>query len=143
MKYLFEEAQVVASVLPVAQTSAAVNGAAVNVSEFGDGLCIVTVGAALGGPTGQSVVGKLQESVNGSDGWADISGAVTVAITADNKTAEIKLTRQTRVASKRFVRAVITPALTAGTAPTIPVSAVFVLGSAPTSAGFTNSTTAN
>lgn len=139
----FENVKVVGSVLPVAQAAGAVNGAAVDMTEFGDGVVVISVGAATGTPTTQSVAAKLQESLDGSSGWADIPGAAITAITVNSRTAEIRVERKKRVASKPFVRAVITPAFTGGTSPAIPVAATFLLGNPMYTTAVTNSTVGN
>lgn len=84
----------------------------------------------------------MQESANGSTGWTDIADAEVVQITSANKTGEIAVEFAKRGASLRYIRVVLTPALTGGISPTVGVGAVVVLsnpGVGPTS----NSTTAD
>lgn len=127
--YTFENVLAKSTILPIEKASAAAaTGVAVDTSGFGDGVVVITVGAATGAPTAQSVAGKLQESADGSTGWTDITGAAITAITTNDKTSEIKVALNSRVAHLRYIRAVVTPTLTGGTTPTIPVSAVVILG---------------
>lgn len=89
-------------------------------------------GAATGSPSARTVDSKLQDSADGSTGWADYNpdgaGSGTAAqLTADNTEArkEINL-----AAAKRYIRTVETVAFTGGTSPAIPVAAGVVLGGA-------------
>lgn len=141
MRYTFEHAKAVTSIAPKSLDAGAENGVAVDTAGFGDGVAIISIGAATGSPSAQTVDAKLQESANGTSGWADISGAAIVQATADNKTAEIKISRRTRAASERYIRAVITPGFTGGTSPEIPCAATIVLGNPEYASDVDNSTT--
>jgi hypothetical protein len=110
--------------------TAAVNGAAIQRVASGDtylgAILHLKVGAATGSPTGQSVVAKLQTSADGSTNWTDITGAATAAITADNGVAQVSVNLG---GALTYIRAVVTPTLTGGTTPNIPVIAtVFLAG---------------
>jgi hypothetical protein len=84
-------------------------------------------GAATGAPTTQSVNQKLQDSADGSTGWADIAGAAIAALVADNTEAQVDVDLS---GAKRFIRVVSLVAFTGGTSPAIPVSAEVILGPA-------------
>lgn len=118
----------VAAINPLAaQAAGAANGAAIDRLGYMSMSFIGQCGAATGTPSAQSVTFKLQESADGSTGWADIADADADALTADNGVARIDLNLQAR---KRYIRAVATVAFTAGTSPTISVAGVAVLGGA-------------
>lgn len=143
MRSIFENVKVVTSIAPITQVAGAVNGVAIDTEGFGDGVCIISVGAATGTPTTQTVAGKLQESDDGSTGWGDITGAAITAITTNSKTAEIRIDRRKRAASKRYIRAVVTPGFTGGSTPALPIAATIVLGNPTYSSAVANSTTGN
>jgi len=115
-----------------ASASATVNGDAVDVRFAGGGgasvVLAIQCGAATGGPSAQTVDGKVQDSADGSTGWADLgTGSVATQLTADDtfsQSAGINLTP----GNKGYIRAVVTVALTGGAAPTIPVGATLVIG---------------
>ena len=115
-----------------AGASATINGDAVDVRTSGGGgasaIVAVQCGAATGAPSAQTVDAKIQDSADGSTGWADLgAGSAAVQLTADDtfsQSAGINLTP----GNKGFIRAVVTVVLTAGTTPTIPVGATLVIG---------------
>lgn len=97
-----------------------VNGVAVDTrGMLGPISGIVAGGDANGSPTALSVTVKLQESDDGSSNWADI---------AHQREAVLEAARGVAVGqahhTKRYVRAVATPALTGGTSPSIPIGAL-------------------
>ncbi len=118
----------VVSVRPIASSGATHNGAAIDTLGFNSLLADVEIGAATGSPTSFTVDAKLQESTNGSSGWADISGASITQQTAESKSAQIALEGLGVGTRKRYVRVVITTAFVGGTTPTIPVASVVELG---------------
>lgn len=142
MQYTFENVLSLTGVAPVSSTGGAITGSAIDTQGYGDGMVIVQVGGTTGTPTSFTVDAKVQESADGSTGWADISGDALVQVTSANKTGEIKVALGSRSASKRYIRVIVTPALTGGTTPTVGVGAVVVLGN-PEVSPSTNSTTAN
>jgi hypothetical protein len=68
----------------------------------GDGNAFATLftGTVAGGTT---VGGKVQESDNGTSGWADVSGATFANVTASNGAQAVTFAR-----TKRYVRCVVT-----------------------------------
>lgn len=127
MRYTFESVKAVTTVAPISATAGAITGTTVDTRGFGDGMAVISVGATSGTPDSFTVAAKLQESADDST-WSDISGATITTVTAANKTAEIKIELGSKAASKRYVRAVVTPAFVNGTTPKVGVSAVIVLG---------------
>ena len=115
-----------------ASASATINGDAVDVRTVSGGgasvVLAIQCGAATGTPSAQTVDGKIQDSADGSTGWADLgTGSVAVQLTADDtfsQSAGINLTP----GNKGYIRAVVTVVLSAGSTPTIPVGATLVIG---------------
>lgn len=142
MRYTFENVLSLTGVAPTSAVAGAITGSAIDTAGYGDGMVVVQVGATTGTPTSFTVDAKVQESADGSSGWADISGDSLVQVTSANKTGEIKIALGTRSASKRYVRVVVTPAFSGGTSPTVGVGAVVILGN-PEVSPTVNSKTAN
>lgn len=143
MRDTFENVLNKPSVFPILSAAGANNGVAVDTLGYGDGMCIVTVGAATGTPDSLTVAAKLQESVDSAfSSPVDITGAAIVTLTAGTKSAEIRLSLGKRAAHKRWVRAVVTPAFVNGTSPKIPIAATILLAN-PEVAPVANSTTGN
>jgi hypothetical protein len=126
---------------PANTSAGTVNGAAIDRAGIGGGTlfhsCVLhgACGAATGSPSAQTVDNKLQDSADGSTGWADITGASTgwaditgaalTQLTADNGEAEKDVDLSS---AKRYIRVVNTVDFTGGTSPAIPVAAEVVLG---------------
>lgn len=112
---------------PANQAAGTVNGAAIDRQRYGSCTLHLAVGAATGSPTAQTVDAKLQDSADGSTGWADLTGAAVTQRTADNTEAEVDANL---AGAKQYIRAVVVVAFTAGTSPAIPIAATVVLGGA-------------
>jgi hypothetical protein len=116
---------------PANTSAGTVNGAAIDRAGIGGGTlfhsCVLhgACGAATGSPSAQTVDNKLQDSADGSTGWADITGAALTQLTADNGEAEKDVDLSS---AKRYIRVVNTVGFTGGTSPAIPVAAEVVLG---------------
>ena len=108
--------------------STSVNGSSVDTQGYNNAFVQCDVGAASGSPTAQSVTYKVQESSDNST-FTDISGAVTSAITANNKSAQINLIGL-GLNIARYIRVVATISFTGGTTPAIPVASSVLLGRA-------------
>lgn len=140
---IFENVKVVSTILPITAAAGATNGVAVDTEGYGDGMIVVSVGAATGTPDSFTVAAKVQESADGSTNWTDISGSAIATVTAASKTGEIALALNSRAAAMRYVRVVATPAFVNGTSPKIAIGAVVLLGSPEIVSTALNSTTAN
>ena len=107
--------------------AAAINGASIDRQNLESCVLHAACGAATGTPTTQTVDAKLQDSADGSTGWADITGASVAQMTGDDEDQykDIDLS-----GAKRYVRAVVTVAFTGGTSPKIPVACTIALGGA-------------
>jgi hypothetical protein len=122
--------------VPVATVAATLTGAAID--RLGLNACILDAeaGAVTGAPTSFTLDTKLQDSADGSTGWADFvpvtgtaaSGAVAqITAASTRKRKSISLLK-----AKRYVRAVSVVAFVGGTAPTLGVASVVVLGAPDT-----------
>ncbi len=115
-------------VFPFARTAGAVNGAAINRLGFDSCVLHTVSGAATGSPTGQTLDAKLQDSADGSTGWADLVPAIAITqIVADDTEEQVDADLS---GHKKFIRVVQTVTLTAGTSPTLPCASSVVLGGA-------------
>ena len=110
--------------VPLASDSA-VNGAAVNRSGHQSCVLILQTGTVTGAPSTKSAISKLQDSADGSTGWADIPGATTESITTNDTLKSVNVDLST---AKKYIRAVTTVALSGGTSPKFPVCGTIVLG---------------
>ncbi len=116
-----------AGINPQDSAAATINGAAIDRQDFDSCVLHAACGAASGTPTAQTVDAKLQDSPDGSTGWADIAGAAITQLAADNAEAEVDVDLS---GAKRYIRAVVTVGFTGGITPKIPVAASVVLGGA-------------
>jgi hypothetical protein len=118
---------------PAASSAGARNGSAVDRLGYESAQIVVQTGATTGTPTSFTVDAKIQDSADGSTGWADYTApgatavaALTTLITADS-TAKFNVDLS---GAKRYVRVVQTIAFVAGTSPTLLNNAAVVLGGA-------------
>jgi hypothetical protein len=123
--------RIVKGINPANAGAGTTNGAAIDRAGVGGKnfslSCVLkgSCGAASGAPSAQSLNQKLQDSGDGSTGWADISGAALPALVADNTEGQVDVDLS---GAKRFIRVVSVVAFTGGTAPAIPVAAEVILG---------------
>lgn len=103
----------------------AVNGDSVDRLGYNSLVLFAQVGDATGSPSAFTATVKLQESDDDST-FTDISGA-TFVLDADGESGQYNLDL---AEYGRYIRAVATPAFTAGTSPTVPVQATIILGGA-------------
>jgi hypothetical protein len=86
---------------------------------------VVGTGASTGSPSAISVAGKLQDSADGSTNWNDVPGAAITPIVASNSQATGNFILE---GCASYVRVVVTPTLTGGSSPAIPVAGCLVIG---------------
>lgn len=110
---------------PAANAAGAVNGPAIDRMGYGSCSVAAITGLDTGTPSARSVTVKLQDSADGSTGWADITNAPTVAVSAVSSIGEAEVNL---ASAKRYIRAVATTAFTGGTSPTLFSAAVVTLG---------------
>lgn len=120
---VFDNVLVQASLVPATRTANA-NGTAVDTKGYHNGMLVVTAGDIDLANADETYVVSVEESDDGSTGWAAISG-VTATITADNQVKEARLADLNGGTRKRYLRAVLT---VGGTTPSIPGAALIVLG---------------
>ena len=113
--------------------STAVNGSAVD-TLGADNAAVYAYGVtASGSPTASTLTVKIQESADGSTNWADAldntGAAIGFALNVHGADAEnIARIEGLNLNRKRYLRAVITPAFTAGTSPASIAVAQIILG---------------
>ena len=126
MKDLKYSVDVESSIRPVAISgSSAVNGVAVDKLGFDDALAVVSLGAESGSPDSFSFAAKVQESANGSTGWADVANA-TATLTEENTVAKFKVPDMLN--RLRYLRVVITPTFVNGSSPAVVSTGALLLG---------------
>lgn len=113
-----------------AQAASAVNGPAIDRAGFNSCEVIGYTGADTGAPTARTLACKLQDSADGSTGWADLTGGAVPDVTAIN--SEARLSFDLAKTIKQFIRIVHTVSFTAGTSPTLFIGSVVILGGART-----------
>lgn len=109
-----------------AQAAGAVNGIAIDRTGAQSAELFAFTGADTGAPTTRTLATKIQDSDDGSTGWADVTGLTASDVTAINseQRASIDLTKT----SKKFIRVVHTVSFTGGTSPTLFIGSTVVLG---------------
>lgn len=125
MKSVYDAVKFLASLVPATRTADA-NGSAVDTQGYGSAVLTVSAGDIDTASGDETYAFNVEESADGSTGWAAISGA-TVSVTADNDVKLIRLEGLNTGSRKRYLRAVLD---VGGTTPSIPCSAVFALSRA-------------
>jgi hypothetical protein len=116
---------------PAAVSAGTRNGAAINRIGFRSLTLHAATGAETGSPSARTVNAKIQDSADGSTGWADYvppgssTAAAVAEITAANAEAEVDVDL---AGAKAYVRVVEVTAFTGGTSPTLGVATTVVLG---------------
>lgn len=121
------EIKVVAGFAPRAASAGTITGSAIDRDGFLSCVLHARAGDVSGGPSAQTYDVKLQDSADGSTGWADITGAAITQITAANGEKHVNVNLS---GAKRYIRAVGTVGFTGGTTPTMDVAATVALGGA-------------
>lgn len=124
MRKLFDNVKVLASLVPATRTADA-NGTAIDTQGYGDGVVVIAAGDIDLADTNETYVVNIEESDASGSGFTAVSG-LSVTITADNQIALLRLS-ELNVARKRYLRAVLD---VGGTTPSIPGTALFLLGEA-------------
>ena len=121
------QVRVVTGVAPQASAAGAVNGSAIERVGFDSCVLHVRAGNATGTPTALTLDAKLQDSADGSSGWADITGAAITQIAAASGEAHVDVNLR---GAKKYIRVVQTVAFTGGTTPTLNHTSTVTLGGA-------------
>jgi hypothetical protein len=109
-------------ILPSPQVAATVNGPAI--ARPGSFTVFAMSGATTGTPTSFTVSMKVQDSDDGTSGWADVTNGALAVITTINTSAELNI----GTLPKAFLRVVSVVAFVGGTAPTVQVAAMVITG---------------
>lgn len=120
-----------AGTVPAAASAGTRNGSAID--RLGYGSCIVAanVGASSGTPTSFTLDYKLQDSADGSTGWADYTPpSGTAALTQITAASALSSKNIDLAGAKRYLRVVEVLAFVGGSSPTLGCSSVVVLGGA-------------
>lgn len=110
----------VLSLLDPADRSATSNGSAVDILSY-EGQAAAILQSSAGSGTNPTLDVKLQDSADGSTGWADIAGAAFAQVTNASPSAQI--VKFSASNARRFVRVVAT---IGGTTPSFTCAASFV-----------------
>lgn len=117
--------------VPAAPAAGTRNGAAIDRLHYGSCVLQASAGATTGTPTSFTLDAKLQDSADGTTGWADFVPHNGTAAVAPIAVASTQATKNIDLAgAKRFVRVVETLAFVAGTAPTLGAACSVILGGA-------------
>lgn len=103
----------------IAARTSTVTGSAVDIRDYTGRIKVLQLVGTVSG-TSPTLDGKIQDSADGSTGWADVTGATFTQVTASNSSQSIGV--DTR-ACKRYIRYVGT---IAGTSPSFMVGASFI-----------------
>ena len=114
----------VASIRPQATAAATVNGVAIDRLGLMSGVVHAVTGAVTGAPTSLTYTVSLQDSVDGSTGWAAVPDS-TVVVSAANAEAEFNVNLDR---TRRFIRVVGVVAFVGGTTPNLNIAATVTLG---------------
>jgi hypothetical protein len=120
----------IAALPPLANTAGTRNGAAIDRLQSGSLAmsCVLVrnTGATTGAPSTQTLDVKLQDSADGSTGWADITGAALTQKTT--ATAGLDQLDVDLSGAKRYIRTVEVTAFSGGTTPATPNAVEVILG---------------
>lgn len=117
----------VAGLRPQAAIAAStVTGVAIDRTGFQSAEILAFTGAETGAPTARTLACSLEDSADGSTGWAAITGATVPSVTVIN--GESRLAVDLTVTTKAFVRVVHVVSFTGGTSPTLFCGSTVVLG---------------
>ena len=110
----------VLSLLDPADRTATANGPAVDILDY-EGYAAAILQSAAGTGTTPTLDVKLQDSADGSTGWADIAGAAFAQVT--NAAASKQIVKFNASAARRYIRAVAT---VGGTTPSFACAVSFI-----------------
>lgn len=131
MRSVFDSVKALAAVRPIALAAGSATGIVIDTLGYDSAMFVVENGVATGTPDSYTVAGKVQESVN-SDGSSasDISGAAITTITADSKSAQIRVEGLGTGSRARYLKLIITSAFVNGSSPKALVSGMCLLSRA-------------
>lgn len=130
MRSLNDSILVKSALDPIA-ASAAQTGAVIDTKGFNSAQFVVVNGAATGSPSSYTVDAKVQECATSNGSFVDVTGLTITQMTADAKVQTIAV-EGLGTSRKRYLKIVVTPAMTGGTTPKALVSSLVNLGRAYT-----------
>ena len=99
-RYSFPDGSTAVTLATPAARTATVTGSAVDLNDYDGAVALVQhIGVVSG--TNPTWDGKIQDSADGSTGWADVTGATFVQVTASTAIEKITLNSS---ACKRYIR---------------------------------------
>lgn len=128
MRSVYDGVKSQVAVRPIA-ASAAQTSAAIDTFGYNSAMFVIENAAATGSPSSYTVDAKVQECATSGGSYADVSGATITQITADNKSAQIRV-EGLGTSRLRYLKLVITPAMTGGSSPKALISGHALLGRA-------------
>lgn len=125
-----ESVHLAAVALPLANAAGTRTGDAVNRSAYQSCVLAAILGAETGTPTSFTYDAKIQDSADGSTGWADYTpdGSTVAAltqVTAGSATARLNVDLG---GAKKYIRVVEVITITGGSTPKVPAAALLILG---------------
>lgn len=128
MRSVFDKVKHVVAVAPIAASSVQTS-AAIDTKGYGVAMVTIENGAATGTPSSYTVDAKVQHCATSGGSYTDVSGAAITQITADGKYAQIRL-EGLGIAVNRYIKVLVTPAMTGGSSPKALVAANVLFGQA-------------
>lgn len=118
--------------VPAAASAGTRNSSAIDRLGYGSCVLAESVGATTGSPSSFTVDAKIQDSADGSTGWADYSPplSASAAITQITAASTIGIKNVDLSGAKRYIRVQEVVAFSGGSTPTVGVASVVVLGGA-------------
>ena len=129
MRSISDNVLAVKAVDPIA-ASAVQTSAAIDTMGYNTAMVVVQNGAATGSPSSYTVDAKIQECDTSGGSYTDITGATATQIVADAKLGTIRLEGLGTSARKRYIKVLVTPALSGGSSPKAIIGATVLLGRA-------------
>jgi len=107
----------------------AVNGVAIDRTGYLSASVVYSAGICPSIPTGFTAALKIQDSADGSTGWADFATIVTLGTAADLSAASVTASYDVNIrGAKKYIRTVETLTFTGGASPSQLASLTVVLG---------------
>lgn len=128
MRSIFDAVKNIQTIDPIA-ASTAQTSAAIDTKGFNSGAVVVVNGVATGSPSSYTVDAKVQHCDTSSGSYTDVAGVAITQIIADTKIATIRLSGF-GTSLKRYIKIIVTPALTGGSSPKALIGATVQLGRA-------------
>lgn len=126
MRSVYDAIKAVIGIAPIAQGASAATSAAIDTLGYNSALVEVVTGAATGTPDSYTIPCKVQECATSGGSYTDVTGA-TATLAADGKHAQIRV-EGLGTSRQRYLKVVMTPAITGGSSPKVLIAASVLLG---------------